>query len=183
MREYFELIWVRGPKVLVVKVLLVLFFTSTTRKERNIVWTSSITLAGCVLEVFYSREIVPWCVEKYEQNQRVIQLQGESLISLSPSIFLRMLKLTEPTITLKGEEARQFLKERNYGLELLQEYLEDIGTMSKDLLNIQVNSLKNPYKEIAWIFTKVTGQESIATIPRLSLYILYFIVHEKAIFD
>jgi hypothetical protein len=53
----------------------------------------------------------------------------------------------------------------------------------EDLSNIQVSSLKNPYKEIAWLFTRVTGQESTTTIPRLSLYILYFTVHEKEIFD
>jgi hypothetical protein len=94
-----------------------------------------------------------------------------------------MLKLPKPTITFKGEEYIQFLKERNCGLELLREYLEDTATMSEDLSKIQVNSLKNPYKEIAWLFTIVIGQESTSTIPQLSLYILYFIVHEKAIFD
>jgi hypothetical protein len=32
-------------------------------------------------------------------------------------------------------------------------------------------------------FSRVTGQESTTTIPRLALYILYFTVHEQAIFD
>jgi hypothetical protein len=57
-----------------------------------------------------------------------------------------MLKIPKPTITFKGEEDRQFLKERNYGLELLLEYLEDPAMMLEDLSNIQVGSLKNPYK-------------------------------------
>jgi hypothetical protein len=65
-------------------------------------------------------EIVSWCVNKCEHNQRVIQLQGESPVSLSPSIFRRMLKLPNPTITFKGEEARQVLKEINFGIELLR---------------------------------------------------------------
>jgi hypothetical protein len=64
-----------------------------------------------------------------------------------------------PNITFKGEEAREFLKEKNSGLELLREYLEDPAMMRDDLSKIQVNSLKNPYKEIAWLFTRVTGQE------------------------
>jgi len=36
---------------------------------------------------------------------------------------------------------------------------------------------------MAWLFTKVAGQESNATIPRLALYILYFSIHKKTIFD
>jgi hypothetical protein len=135
------------------------------------------------LEVFDSREIVSWCVDKFDQNRRMIQLQGESLISLSPSVFKRMLKLLEPTITFKGDEARSFLKEKYSGLELLQEYLEDPTTMPQDISNIQVSSLKNPYREIAWIFSRVSGQYSTTTIPRLALYILHFIGHEQVIFD
>jgi hypothetical protein len=75
------------------------------------------------------------------------------------------------------------LKERNNGLELLQEYLEDPTMMPEDLSNIQVSLLKNPYREITWIFSRVAGQESTTTIPRLALYILHFTVHEKEIFD
>jgi hypothetical protein len=67
-----------------------------------------------------------------------------------------MLKPIRPTITFKGDEARSFLKERNSALELLQEYLEDPAMIPKDLSNIQVILLKNPYQEIAWIFSRVT---------------------------
>jgi len=54
--------------------------------------------------------------------------------------------------------------------------------MSEDLSRIQVNSLKDPYREIAWLFTRVTSQDSTTTVPRLALYILYFTVHEDVIF-
>jgi aromatic ring-opening dioxygenase LigB subunit len=43
--------------------------------------------------------------------------------------------------------------------------------------------LKNPYQEVAWIFSRITGQESTETIPQLALYILYFTIHEQTIFD
>jgi hypothetical protein len=46
-----------------------------------------------------------------------------------------------------------------------------------------VSSLKHPYREIAWIFTRIIGQDSTVTIPRLALYILHFIVHEDVFFD
>jgi len=75
------------------------------------------------------------------------------------------------------------MKERNNRLELLQEYLEDPTTMSEDLSNMWGGLLKNPYQEIAWILAIVAGQESTATIPQLSLYMLHFTIHEKEIFD
>jgi hypothetical protein len=43
--------------------------------------------------------------------------------------------------------------------------------------------LKNPYREIAWLFTRITGQENIASISWMILYILYFTIQEKVIFD
>jgi hypothetical protein len=93
-----------------------------------------------------------------------------------------MLKLPDPNLTYKGVDAINFLRGENNGIELLQEYIQDTTTISKDLSRIQVISLKYPYREIAWLFTRVTGQDSIITIPRLALYILYFTVDEDAIF-
>jgi hypothetical protein len=75
------------------------------------------------------------------------------------------------------------LRARNGGLELLQEYLEDPTMVPEDISTIQVSSLKNPYREMAWLFARVARQESTTTIPRLALYILYFSIHEKAVFD
>jgi hypothetical protein len=49
--------------------------------------------------------------------------------------------------------------------------------------SIQASLLKNPYREMTWLFVMVAGQESTTTIPRLALYILYFSVHGKTIFD
>jgi hypothetical protein len=55
-------------------------------------------------------------------------------------------------------------------------------TIPEDITRLQVNLFKNPFREIARLFTRVTGQESIASISRMILYILYFIVKEQAIF-
>jgi hypothetical protein len=57
-------------------------------------------------------------MDKFDKDRRIIQLQGESPISLIPSIFKKMLKLPEPMIIFKGDEAKNFLKERNNKLEL-----------------------------------------------------------------
>ena len=55
--------------------------------------------------------------------------------------------------------------------------------MPEDLSRLQVSSLKDPYREIAWLFTRVSVQYSTTTIPRLTLYILHFTVHENVVFD
>jgi hypothetical protein len=77
-----------------------------------------------------------------------------------------MLKLQEPTLTFKGEDNIYFLKKHNNGLDLLPEYLENPVTIPEDITRIQVDSFKNPFREIAWFFT----------ISRTILYILYFTI-------
>jgi hypothetical protein len=60
---------------------------------------------------------------KFGKNQRIIHLQEESPISLTPSIFKKMLKIPETIMTFKGDEAKYFLKDINGGCELLQKYI------------------------------------------------------------
>jgi hypothetical protein len=158
-------------------------YYSSPPAQKDVIWASGIARVGCVPEVFDCKELVAWCVEKYVPSQRIIQLQDHSLISLSPQVFRKMLKLPEPTLTFKGEDCRDFLKKHNNGLDLLPEYLENPASIPEDITRIQVESFKNPYREIAWLFTRLTGQESTATISRMILYILYFTVKEHAIFD
>jgi hypothetical protein len=95
---------------------------------------------------FECKDIVTWCIDKFIQNRRVITLQSSSPISLAPSIFREMLKFPEPNLVYKGEEAKNFLKRKNNGIKLLQEYLHDPASMPEDISRIQVSSLKNPYK-------------------------------------
>jgi len=63
------------------------------------------------------------------------------------------------------------------------EYLEDLMTMLEDLSFIQVNQLRKPYQEMVWLLARVVGKESTATVPHLALYIFYFSIQEKVIFD
>jgi hypothetical protein len=94
-----------------------------------------------------------------------------------------MLKLPELTLTFKGEDCKDFLKKHDNSLDLFPEFLENPMTIPEDITKLQVNSFKNTFQEIAWLFTKVTGQENIVSISRMILYILYFTFKEKAIFD
>jgi hypothetical protein len=94
-----------------------------------------------------------------------------------------MLRFPKPMMNFKSTEVEDFLKTKNGGLELLQDYLEDPRTSPDDLSNIHVSSLENPYGEMGWLFTRASSQESTTIVPRLSLYILYFSIHENTIFD
>jgi hypothetical protein len=182
--RYYQPTWTRRPNISVVTGIHILLFITTSREEfKQDLDMSGIALAGCVPEVYDFKELISWCIDKFDKNQRIIQLQGESPISLAPSVFKRMLRLPEPTMTFKSVEAKDFLKTKNGGFELLQDYLEDPTILPEDLSSIQVSSLKNPYREMVWLFARVVGQESTTTVPRLTLYILYFSIHENTMFD
>jgi hypothetical protein len=94
-----------------------------------------------------------------------------------------MLKLPDPMLTFKGEDCIYFLKKHENGVDLLSEFLENPTVVREDITIIHVDYFKNPFWEIAWLFTRLKGQESTATIYRMILYILYFTVKEQAIFD
>jgi hypothetical protein len=75
-------------------------------KNSNKIWTSGIASAGCVPEVYDFKELISWCIDKFDKEQRIIQLQGESPISLAPSTFKRMFRLPEPTMIFKSMKLR-----------------------------------------------------------------------------
>jgi hypothetical protein len=118
-----------------------------------VIWTSVIAATGCVPKVFDCKELVAWCVEKYIPSQRIIQLQYHSLISVLPQVFHKMLNLLEPTLTFKGKDCRDFLKENDNNLYLLPEFLEYPTTIPKYIARLQVDSFKNPFQEISSLFT------------------------------
>ena len=94
-----------------------------------------------------------------------------------------MLKLHEPTLSLKQEDCIDFQKKHDNGLDIFREFLENPTDIPEDIKRIQVNSFKNIFREIDWLFTNLTGQESTATISLVIIYILYFSVKEKVVCD
>jgi hypothetical protein len=139
--------------------------------------------ASCVLEVFDCKDLVTWCVERYIPSQQTIQLWDHYLISLSPQAFLKMLKLPGPMLTFKGKDCRELLKKNDNRLDLLPEFLENPVDVPEDIMRLQVISFKNPFREIACFFMRITRQETTTNISHMILYILYFMVKEQAIFD
>jgi len=149
-------------------------YYSSPSSQKEVTWTSGIACTGCVPKVFYCKELVAWCIEKYVPSQRIIQLQDRSPISLSPQIFCKMLKLLDPTLTFKGEDFMDLLKRHDNGLDLLPHFLENPTTFPEEITRIQVDSFKNPFREIAWLFTRMIGQENIATISCMILHFIFY---------
>jgi hypothetical protein len=94
-----------------------------------------------------------------------------------------MLRLPEPMLTFIGEVFKEFLRKHDNGLDLLPEFLENPMVVIEDITIFQVGTFKNPFREISWLFTRITGHETMTSISQMILYILYFIVKEQAIFD
>jgi hypothetical protein len=156
--------------------------TRSCSTQNEVIWTSGIAHAGCVSEFFYYKEVVSWCVEKYISRQIIIPLRDHSPISLSPRVFCKMLILSETTLTFRGQDCKQFLKKHDNRLDLLPKFLEEPTTVLEDITKLQVISFRNPFWEIAWLFTRITGHESTTSISCMVLYILYFTVNEQTIF-
>jgi hypothetical protein len=88
-----------------------------------------------------------------------------------------MLKLSEPILTFKGQDYKKFLEKHHNGLDILAEFLEDLTTVPEDITKLQASSFRNPFREIAWLFTRITGQESTTSISRIVIYI--FLLHSQ----
>jgi hypothetical protein len=81
------------------------------------------------------------------------------------------------------EKKKKFSHRSGCVTDLLPEFLEDSTTVPEDITKLQVSSFRNPFREIAWLFTRITRQESTTSISRIVIYILYFTVKEQFIFD
>jgi hypothetical protein len=157
-------------------------YYSSTSAQKKVISTSEIAAADCVPDFFYFKDLVTCCAENYILNQRIIQMGNHSQVSLSPQVFRKMLTLPDPMPTFKGENCRQFLKKHGNELDLLPKFLQDPTPAPQDMAILQVSAFKNLFRQIAWLFTRITRQESATDISRMILYILYFTVKEQAIF-
>jgi hypothetical protein len=96
--------------------------------------------------------------------------------------FRKILRLSEPTLNFRGEDCNMFLKNHDNGLDLFPKFLEDLMIVPEDVTRLQVSSSRNLFWEIAWFFTRITGQESSTSISHMILNILYFTIKEQIIF-
>jgi hypothetical protein len=125
------------------------YYYSSPAAQNEVIWIFGIARAGCVPEVFDYKKLASWCADKFISGQRIIPLWDNSFVSLSPQVFRHMLRLSEPTLTFKGEDSKKFLKKHNNGLDLLLDFLEDSMVVPEDITSLQVSSFRNPFREIA----------------------------------
>ena len=130
LRRYFENFWMRRHNFQCSRAYS---YYSSPSAQKEVIWTSKISCAGCVPEVFYCKELVFWCAEKYIPIWQIIQLQNHSPISLSPQVFYKILKLLDPTLTFKGEDCMDFLRNHDNGLDLLPKFLENLTAILEDI--------------------------------------------------
>jgi hypothetical protein len=69
----------------------------------DLIWSSGITLVGCVPEVTDMKDIFQWCKDKLISERRIIQMQGHQDIYLTPTFF-KILHLPTTTMQFKSEE-------------------------------------------------------------------------------
>jgi hypothetical protein len=136
-----------------------------------VIWTYGIAHAGCVPKVFYCKKLVSWCVKKYIPGKRIIPLRDHSPVPLSPQVFHEMLKLLKPTLTFRGQDCKQFTEKNHNGLDILIDFLEDPTIVPEDITRLQVSSFRNSFREIAWLFTRITGQASTTSISHIIICI------------
>jgi hypothetical protein len=115
------------------------------KKELNKVWNLGIALDGYVPEVENFKELLLWCIDKFDTMRRIIQIQRKLPISLFPSVFKSMLRILDPTMIFRNAEADVFLKEYGGGVELLESYLTSLR-IDINYAQVEVSSPKYPYK-------------------------------------
>jgi hypothetical protein len=79
-----------------------------------------------------------------------------------------MLRLPTPNKTFKGSEVDAFLKAHDGGVDLLNNFLTEPLNDSGSSSQIEVCSLKYPYKEFAWLFSRIVGQDSTVVVQNMS---------------
>jgi hypothetical protein len=109
-------------------------------------------------------------VDKFNNEKRIIQLQGMPHVTLAPTIFRRILRFLDPTMALKISEVDTFLKANHGGMNILDNFLLELSSYSRNPSQIEVFSLKYPYNEFVLLFCRIIGQES-------TIYVLYFLHH------
>jgi hypothetical protein len=70
-------------------------------------------------------------------------------------------------MNFKGSEVDAFLKAHNGGENLLENFLTEPSNDSANSSQIEVCSLKYPYKEFAWLFARIIGQESTTCCSKI----------------
>jgi len=104
-------------------------------------------LEGCIPEVSYFKDLVLCCVDHFNNDKRIIQLQGKMPISMAPTVFRRMLRIPKPTTKFESSEVDTFLKANHRGTKILENFIFKPSNYFENSTHIEVCSFKYTYKE------------------------------------
>lgn len=80
---------------------------------------------------------------------------------MNPLVFQRMLRLSEPNKEFKIVEVDDFITNHGGPKILLPHFTNSFSALKTSSFYFDVDILKQPFKEYAWLFSQVTGQENI----------------------
>jgi hypothetical protein len=103
-------------------------------------WTTGLAKVGCMLEVFYFKELVSWCANWFNSKHRMIKVvvEGRNLILLMPKVFKKMLQLPTPNKSLRISDTDYFLYSQGSGVNLLKDFLESPSVMPDNTTHIHI---------------------------------------------
>ena len=128
----------------------------------------------CMLEVFGVPELVLWCPKCFDATKRIICVGDSSVlpISLIPIVFQKRMKFPNPNKELKLLEADDSISNHGGPKILLTDFKYSLFGVKTNAYQFDTDFLKDQFKEFAWLFARVTGQESTTYYPWYVMFVL-----------
>ena len=94
-------------------------------------------------------------------------------ISLSPIVFYKILRLPKTNKELNLPKEKAFTITNNGAPKILLTYFTNsLYGVNTNAYKFDIDFLKDPFREFAWLFVWITGQGSIEYFPQDDLFIL-----------
>lgn len=94
-------------------------------------------------------------------------------ISLSPIVFQKVMRLLKPNKELKLLEEDVFITKYVIPKILLTYFIDSLSRVKTNAYQFDIDLLREPFKEFAWLFTRVIDYESTTYFPRYVLFVIY----------
>jgi hypothetical protein len=93
------------------------------------------------------------------------------------------MRLPTPTRGFKVKCIDTFMNANRYGVYIWRKWLAHITTHNVMTFQIDIADLIEIYQEVAWIFTRIVGQESSLKVPRYFLCVMHYVINKDEVFD
>lgn len=96
------------------------------------------------------------------------------------SLFIKMSRFPTPHRVLKVSKENEFIKKKGGFTEPLIIFIKKPSPTSMDSTQIVLNMLAKPFKQFAWLLTRIVGQGSIEHVPNM-LFAFFIIQLNQAV--